>query len=44
MLKALVYFEDIEDEPITFEPGKEISKVVLEDFLRAAAREVASSP
>lgn len=40
ILKALVYFEDIEDEPITFEVGKEVSQPVLKDFLRAAVREL----
>jgi hypothetical protein len=33
VLKSLVYFEDIEMEPILFSPGKEVDFKEVQDFL-----------
>jgi hypothetical protein len=38
-LKALVYFEDIEDEPVIFQPGHFLDRTTLEKFLRETVRE-----
>jgi hypothetical protein len=38
VLKSLVYFEDIEDEPITFQPNFKVNRHELEQYIRERVR------
>lgn len=39
MLKALVYFDDVQEEPIAFQPGFAVERTTIETFLQTKVRE-----
>ncbi len=44
VLKALVYFDDIRDDPIAFQPGFTVDRPTLENFIQDRVREVVLPP
>ena len=43
VLKSLVYFNDVETEPILFLPGQEVDFEIVKEFLVAKVREIGRS-